>query len=143
MKEAATAAAGTAAAAAAASAAGTAPTPTVAPTPTTEITTNLSPGGPGGKGGRNGASPSAVILHAMGLDWEPVHVRFWPAAVVDALLSVVDDGKALTLAEDQCLRPFVVGKGNDGCVPAPMGGGGGLFCSVLFCLVRSLVFLFV
>ena len=51
----------------------------------------------------------------MRLDWEPLQQRFWPAAVAEVLLGLVDGGKALALAEDKCLRPF----------SAVAGGGGG------------------
>lgn len=63
-------------------------------------------------GGPQGvASPSAVTLHALRLDWEPLQLRFWPAAVADALLGLVEGGKSLTLHEDECLRPFGVAGG--------------------------------
>lgn len=57
-------------------------------------------------GSRAVASPSAVTLHALRLDWEPLQLRFWPAAVADALLGLVDGDRGLTLQEDECLRPF-------------------------------------
>lgn len=67
--------------------------------------------------GSSGASPSAVILHALRLNWEPLQLRFWPAAVADALLGLVDGGKGLSLEEDECLRPFVGAAAGDvvGC----------------------------
>ncbi|CAM9449609.1 unnamed protein product, partial [Laminaria digitata] len=67
---------------------------------------------------RGAASPSSVILHAMRLDWEPLQLRFWPAAVAEVLLGLVDGEKALALAEDKCLRPFSAAGGGGG------GGGG-------------------
>lgn len=60
---------------------------------------------------RGVASPSAVTLHALRLDWEPLQLRFWPAAVADALLGLVDGDRGLTLQEDECLRPFGVAGG--------------------------------
>ena len=55
---------------------------------------------------RGAASPSAVILQALRLDWGSLQLRFWPAAVVDALLGLIDVDRALVLEEDECLRPF-------------------------------------
>lgn len=52
------------------------------------------------------ASPSAVTLHALRLDWEPLQLRFWPAAVADALLGLVNGERGLSLQEDECLRPL-------------------------------------
>lgn len=43
-------------------------------------------------------------------------MRFWPAAIADALLGLVDGDKPLLLAEDACLKPFV---------PAGAGAAGG------------------
>lgn len=58
-------------------------------------------------GGQRGvASPSAVTLHALRLDWEPLQLRFWPAAVADALLGLVNGDRGLSLQEDECLRPL-------------------------------------
>lgn len=56
---------------------------------------------------RGVVSPSSLMLHALRLDWGSLQMRFWPAAVADALLDLVDGGKGVVLAEDECLRPFV------------------------------------
>lgn len=64
------------------------------------------------------ASASTVILHALRLDWEPLQLRFWPAAVADALLGLVDGTKALSLAGDECLRPFEVAGVRSGFIEA-------------------------
>lgn len=58
------------------------------------------------RGPRGVASPSAITLHALRLDWEPLQLRFWPAAVADALLGLVNGDRGLTLQEDECLRPL-------------------------------------
>lgn len=59
-------------------------------------------------------SPSSLMLNALTLDWGSLQLRFWPAAVADALLALVDGGKGVILAEDECLRPFVSSWGGGG-----------------------------
>lgn len=77
----------------------------------------------GGPRGVASASPSAVTLHALRLDWEPLQLRFWPAAVADALLGLVNGDRGLTLQEGECLRSLGVAGGGVviPCESTPLG----------------------
>lgn len=86
------------------------------------------PGLAGGSASPGGASsPSAVILHAMRLNWEPLQLRFWPVAIADALLGLIDGNKRVVLTEDPCLQPFVVLTGLAGGAGVGAGAGAGSF----------------